>query len=357
MADEKNEKESVAEVVEADEILDVSEMTVLGDETPESVEVLPVKALDLESADEEIATDAPEKRAASKGLVRYDPLESYLSEIRNLPQLSREEEHALALRYFETQDPQHAYKLVVANLKLVVMIAREYQRNAQNVLDLVQEGNIGLLEAVKQFDPFRGIRFPSYAVYWIRAYMLRYLINNLRLVKIGTTQAQRKLFFNLQKEKDRLEAEGFVPEAKLLADRLHVKESEVIEMEQRLALPDLSVDAPVRIGNTEEASDLHGVLPATGETAEETVVQEQFTGALREAIEEYKEQADEKERRIIDRRLLTEDPITLQEIADEFQLSRERIRQIENRLKEKLKKYLQTKLQLGAEGEVVVDDV
>lgn len=295
-----------------------------------------------------------ESNENSSELTRYDPLQGYLAEIRNYPTLSREEEHELAVRYYETADKRAGYQLVLANLKLVVLIAREYQRNFQNILDLVQEGNIGLLEAVKQYDPYKGIRFPSYAVYWIRAYMLRYLINNLRLVKVGTTQAQRKLFFNLNKEKERLEAEGFKPEAKLLAERLNVKESEVLEMEQRLGLPDLSVDAPV--GDGDDAVDMHGLLPDLGQNLEERVVSEDFSQAVRDAVGEFKAQADDKERALIERRLFTEDPVTLQEIADEFQLSRERIRQIEARLKNRLKGHLAQRLQLGNTGEVIVDD-
>lgn len=290
----------------------------------------------------------------SKGLVRYDPLQTYLAEVRRYPMLSKEDEQKYAVRYQRHKDVEAARRLIVSNLRLVVMIAREYQRNSQNILDLVQEGNIGLLEAVKQFDPFRGIRFPTYAAYWIRAYMLRHIINNLRLVKIGTTQAQRKLFFNLQKEKEKLEAEGFVPEAKLLADRLAVKESEVIEMEQRLGLPDVSVDAPMGAG--EEPVTLHNLLADPGENVEQRVVNRQFDDSLRQAIEEFKITADEKEKAIIDKRLFTEDPITLQEIAAEFDLSRERIRQIEAKLKERLKEFLGEKLNLGAGGEVIVDE-
>lgn len=282
-------------------------------------------------------------RSSSKEIVQYDPLRRYLAEIRHLPTLTREEEHELALR-FQDGDKAAGYKLVLANLRLVVMIAREYQRNVQNVLDLVQEGNIGLLEAVKKYDPFRGVRFPSYAVYWVRAYMLRYLINNVRLVKVGTTQAQRKLFFNLMKEKQKLEREGFVPEAKLLAERLDVKESEVIEMQQRLALPDMSVDQPV--GQGDDALDLHGVLADEADTAEEVVVQEQFDDVLREAVLQFKDQVDEKEKVIIDQRLFTEDPVTLQVIADQFGVSRERIRQIESRLKAKLKEFLSDRLEM-----------
>jgi RNA polymerase sigma-32 factor len=307
----------------------------------------PLARFDGEYDDSE---ESSPETGSGTALVPLDPLQRYMAEIRHLPTLSREEEHELAVKYFKQGDQRAAYKLVLANLRLVVLIAREYQRNVQNVLDLVQEGNIGLLEAVKQYDPFRGIRFPSYAVYWVRAYMLRYLINNIRLVKVGTTQAQRKLFFNLQKEKERLEAEGFVPEAKLLAERLKVKESEVLEMEQRLALPDLSVDATVR--GTDDAVDLHGILPDAGENAEQLVVREQFSDALRQAISTFKEGLDDKERAIIDQRLFTEEPATLQEVADQFGLSRERIRQIENRLKERMKEFLRTTLDLGPEGEV-----
>ena len=303
-----------------------------------------------------IEVDRPDVPAATtKDVVRYDPLESYLSEIKHIPALSREDEHDLAVRYFETKDSKAAYKIVVSNLRLVVLIARDYQRNFQNILDLVQEGNIGLLEAVKQFDPFRGIRFPTYATYWIRAYILRYLINNVRLVKVGTTQAQRKLFFNLQKEKDKLEAEGFAPEARLLADRLNVKESEVIEMQQRLALPDLSVDAPTRV-SSEDAGDLHNFLPNSDASPEERVASEQFSEAFRDAVAEFRTTLDAKEQEILDARLITEDPVTLQVIADKYSLSRERIRQIEARLKTRLKEFLQDKLDLDQSGAVSVGE-
>ena len=141
-----------------------------------------------------------EADAKTKALVPFDPLQRYLTEIRRFKLLSREEEHRLAVQYKEYGDLEAAYKLVTANLRLVVMIAREYQKAFKTLLDLIQEGNMGLMEAVKNFDPYRGVRFPSYAVWWIRAYMIRYIMNDWRMVKIGTTQAQRKLFFNLQKE-------------------------------------------------------------------------------------------------------------------------------------------------------------
>jgi RNA polymerase sigma-32 factor len=200
---------------------------------------------DTGGADE---SDLPAARVAAGAVVPSDALQRYLAEIRRIPILSREEEHEIAVRWREQGDRQAAWKLVTSNLRIVVMIAREYQRAFHNLLDLVQEGNVGLMEAVKNFDPYRGIRFPSYAVWWIRAYIIRYIMNNWRLVKVGTTQAQRKLFFNLQKERDRLEREGFTPEPKLIAQRLDVKEKEVVEMSQRLAARDASIDAPVSDG-------------------------------------------------------------------------------------------------------------
>lgn len=331
-------KHVLGEAREADEVIDASE----SDESS-------VEFSSIEDAVSRADMEAKSSVGASSDLVRYDPLQSYLQEIRRIPILSREEEHELAVKYKTTGDRKIALKLVMANLRLVVMIAREHQRNVHNILDLVQEGSIGLLEAVEKYDPFRGIRFPSYAVFWVRAYILRYLINNVRLVKIGTTQAQRKLFFNLIKEKEKLEKEGFVPEAKLLADRLDVKESEVLEMQQRLQLPDLSVDAPIRKGEG-DVGDLHSVLPSGSANIEDDVVSREFQDKIRGIVDDYKINADEKEKAIIELRLLTDEPLTLQEIADKFGISRERIRQIETRLKDRLKDKLSDSLELNAEG-------
>jgi RNA polymerase sigma-32 factor len=272
-----------------------------------------------------------------KALVPFDPLQRYLSEIRRFALLSREEEHRLAVQYKEYGDVEAAYKLVTANLRLVVMIAREYQKAFKNLLDLIQEGNMGLMEAVKNFDPYRGVRFPSYAVWWIRAYMIRYIMNDWRMVKIGTTQAQRKLFFNLQKEKDRIEAEGLTPGPKLLAQRLNVKEDEVVEMEQRLASRDLSVDVP--IGDDEEATML-SFLQDAKQTPEEEIAETQYRDLLRDKMEQFAKGLKDKELVIYRERLLNEDPLTLREIGEKYGISRERVRQIEERVKKKLKNYL-----------------
>jgi RNA polymerase sigma-32 factor len=311
-------------------------------ETTEESEVSPEEVVTASAdavADEaEDGDDDEEEESSSAGaLVPFDPLQRYLSEMRRYPLLSREEERELAIRYKEHADIQAAYRLVTANLRLVVMIAREYQKATRNLLDLIQEGNIGLMEAVKNFDPYRGVRFPSYAVWWVRAYMIRYLINNWRMVKLGTTQAQRKLFFNLQKEKDRLVAEGIVPGPKLIAQRLDVKESEVVEMEQRLSSRDLSIDASPDDG---EGGSLLDILPSNQDTTEDEVAKAEFKQQVDAKIREFGEMLKDKESVIFHSRLTSEQPLTLQEIGDQYGISRERVRQIEERLKKKLKAFL-----------------
>jgi len=280
------------------------------------------------------ASDDPDGGA----LVPYDPLQRYLQEIRRHPLLTREEEHELAVRYQRDQDVEAAYRLVTGNLRLVVMIARQYQRSFKALLDLIQEGNIGLMEAVKNFDPYRGVRFPSYAVWWIRAYVIRYVMNNWRMVKLGTTQAQRKLFFNLQKEKDKLEAKGFSPDAKAVAKQLDVKEREVIEMDQRLSGRDLSVDTPMREGDESTLLDL---LKSSSETTEDEVAREEFRARVGAKIREFGATLQDKDRVIFDERLLAEEPHTLQEIGDRYGISRERVRQIESRVKRRLRAFLE----------------
>jgi RNA polymerase sigma-32 factor len=288
----------------------------------------------LEAAEE--AELAAERQAA---LVPYDPLSRYLAEVRRFPLLTREEETVIAKRYAEGHDREDAFRLVTANLRLVVKIAMEFARASKNLLDLIQEGNVGLMEAVKNFDPYRGIRFPSYAVWWIRAYIYRYLINNWRLVKIGTTQAQRKLFFNLKKETDRLEAEGFSPQPKLIAQRMGVKESEVREMQERMSQSEVSLDQPVP--NTEDTR-LLDVLPDHDPSSnpEEATAGEEFRQFAKDSVDEFAKTLEGKELEIFRARLLSEDPVTLQEIGEQFGISRERVRQIENRLKKRFKDFL-----------------
>jgi RNA polymerase sigma-32 factor len=309
--------------------------------TPEVVESMPAEAPE---------PGAPEPRddeggpAADRSVVPADPLQRYLTEIRRIPLLSREDEHALAVRWKEHGDREAAVRLVTANLRLVVMIARDYQRAVHNLLDLVQEGNVGLLEAVKNFDPYRGVRFPSYAVWWIRAYVIRYVMNNWRLVKVGTTQAQRKLFFNLQKERQRLEREGFSPTPKLIAQGLGVKEREVVEMQQRLGSRDLSVDTPVDDGDDATMLDF---LSSPAQSAE-AVATEEYHELVRRTMAEFKRTLSGKDLVIYERRLEAlmrdDDPDTLQTIGDEYGITRERVRQIEARLKKRLGAFLRERI-------------
>jgi len=300
------------------------------------------------------AVAEPEEPEEPSGgsLVPYDPLQRYMSEIRRYPLLTREEEKDLAIRYREHDDVDAAYKLVTGNLRLVAMIAREYQRATRNLLDLIQEGNIGLMEAVKKFDPYRGIRFPSYAVWWVRAYIIRYLINNWRVVKLGTTQAQRKLFFNLHKEKERLEREGIVPAPRLIAQRLDVKESEVVEMEQRLSSGDLSVDQP---RDDESGATLLDVLPGNIQGPDQQVADAEFRREIGLKIRAFGETLKDKEAVIFSERLLAEQPLTLQEIGDKYGISRERVRQLEERLKRRLRAYLEAEIKDLRDGQIDLD--
>jgi RNA polymerase sigma-32 factor len=302
----------------------------------EARDPLPIDLETVSTEQESRTTDTVSQ--LNTALVPYDSLQRYLAEIRRYPLLTLAEEHALAVRYKEYGEIEAAYRLVTGNLRLVVMIARQYQRAFRNLLDLVQEGNIGLMEAVLNFDPYLGVRFPSYAVWWVRAYIIRYIMNNWRMVKIGTTQAQRKLFFNLQKERERLEAEGFSPEPKLLAQHLGVKEEEVVEMTQRLSARDLSVDTPID-GDEESATLLDFMADKKG-TAEEEVATNEYRELISEKMAEFAKTLKGKEQVIFAKRLLAEEPLTLQEIGDQYNISRERVRQLESRLKKKLKDYL-----------------
>nr|MBA3821377.1 sigma-70 family RNA polymerase sigma factor [Deltaproteobacteria bacterium] len=194
----------------------------------------------IDVGDEVEPTDDVEIPVKSTGgsLARRDPMAAYMREARRYPLLTPAEEKELAVRLVEQGDSNAARRLIEANLRLVVKIAYEYRRAHKNLLDLVQEGNIGLIQAVGKFDPYRGVKLSSYAAFWIRAYILKFILNNWRLVKIGTTQAQRKLFFNLRKEREKLEQSGYFPSSALLAERLDVSEKDVIEMERRLAAPE-----------------------------------------------------------------------------------------------------------------------
>ena len=300
---------------------------------------------------DEVTSEEPEETSRTPAAtttekshyVAFDPFRIYLEEIKRYPLLSREEERELAIRYREKQDIESGYKLITANLRLVVKIAMDFQRYwMQNLMDLIQEGNVGLMQAVKKFDPYRGYKFSYYASFWIKAYIIKFIMDNWKLVKIGTTQAQRKLFFNLRKEKEQLEAQGIEASPKLLSHRLDVKESEIIEMDQRLNSWEISLDSPLK----EDSEDTHkSFLPSDDLPVDEQIADREAKAILHEKLIRFREQLKGKEAVIFDKRLLTEEPMTLQEIGDRFGISRERVRQIESRLKKKLKSYLEEEIQ------------
>ncbi|MFH0785835.1 MAG: RNA polymerase factor sigma-32 [Pseudomonadota bacterium] len=269
-------------------------------------------------------------------------LHRYLQEISQYELLTREETDELAIRFREQGDQDAAYRLVSSNLRLVVKVAMDFQKYwMQNFMDLIQEGNVGLVQATKKFDPYRGVKFSYYAAYWIRAYVLKFIMDNWRLVKIGTTQAQRKLFFSLNKERKLLEGQGFNAEPKLLAERLNVKEREVVEMGQRMDNWDVSLESPVRSDSEDEQKNF---LPSDGPGIESMVAGKEIKVKLAELIEILKDKLNDKEKMILEKRLLTDEPLTLQNIADRFAISRERVRQIEVNLLKKMKKYLETEI-------------
>jgi RNA polymerase sigma-32 factor len=333
IAAEESELDLVPEAGVSEEAADDAPIEVSEFRPIESTDDQPPLQTDQEPAEVEAG-------AAKDGgaLVAADPLGRYLAEIRRFPLLTREEEAVIARRYVKDKDPQDAYRLVTANLRLVVKLAYDFARATKNVLDLIQEGNVGLMEAVKNFDPEHGIRFPSYAVWWVRAYIYRYLINNWRLVKIGTTQAQRKLFFNLRKETERLEREGFTPQPLLLAHRMGVRESDVREMQERMGQSELSLDQPAGASDDTRLLD---VIPDAGHNPETETADREWRDFAHDKVEQFAATLAGKELEIFRARLLSEDPETLQVIGARFGISRERVRQIETRLKRRLKEFIE----------------
>lgn len=266
-----------------------------------------------------------------------DPVQRYLSEIRRHEVLTREEETDLARYYVQSGDEQAELRLVNSNLRLVVKIALEYQSSRLLLLDLIQEGNVGLIHAVRKFDPEKKIRLASYAQWWIRAYILKYLMDNYKLVKVGTTQAQRKLFYNLKREKERLARQGLVPTPALLARSLAVRERDVVEMSARLAGRESSLDAPLQDG---ERGTLSDIIPADVASIDDALAVRQESDEMRAHLTSFAETLEGRDVDIWHRRMVAEKPQTLQEIGDLFGVSRERARQLEARIMRRLSKYL-----------------
>lgn len=267
----------------------------------------------------------------------FDPLRKYLSEVSRYSVLSREEEFEVARKVHEDKDRDAAQKLAMSNLKLVVKISLEYYNTYLNILDLIQEGNVGLLHAVKKFNPYKGTKFSTYASFWIRAYILKYIMDSWSLVKVGTTQSQRKLFYRLNKEKQKLEAAGIFPAPALLAHNLDVKEGEIEEMQKRLAFTDVSLESPIH----DEGDDTIMDMIKSGDDVEEIVADKEKRDILTKRVKEFKKDLNDKETFIFENRIMAEEPLTLQEIGEKFKISRERARQIENKVIKKFKERFQ----------------
>ena len=284
--------------------------------------------------------------AATEALVPFDPLSRYLAEIRRYSPIEREEELRLARVFRETRDPDAAARLVTANLVLVVKIARLFRRAVVNVLDLIQEGNVGLIQALDRFDPEVGVRFSTYAAWWVRAYILKYLLDNVRMVRVGTTNARRRLLYNLHREKRRLEAAGFSVGPKLLAETFGVSEKDVVEVQQSLAGGDVSLDAPVGDDGEQTRGDF---VPSPAPSVEDEVAEQEIRGMIEEKLSAFRAGLASRDVAILDGRLLADEPLTLQQIGEQFSITREAVRQAEKRLTGRLKEYLGREL-----GEEVV---
>jgi RNA polymerase sigma-32 factor len=283
---------------------------------------------------------APPRHVSRTG----DLLSFYLSEVRRYPLMDPEEERKNAVAFHEHGDRQAAERLVTANLRLVIKIAFQYHRQWANVLDLIQEGNVGLVEALRRYDPYREIRFSSYAQYWIRAMILRFLLDNFRLVRLGSTRAGRKLFFQLQKERDRMMQEGLDPSSKLLAERLGVSATEVDAVDQHMRAPALSLHGPA--GDDESGRTLAEVVPEKGTPDPETNAASHELGSIvKDRLATFAATLnDAREREIWLRRMVATDPVSLSDLGDEFGVSKERIRQVEARIRKRLKEYLESEL-------------
>jgi RNA polymerase sigma-32 factor len=287
------------------------------------------------------ALPAPHDRPASGALAPIDPLQAYINKIKEYPSLTREEEVELARHFHETGDRDAAFRLTTANLMLVVKIAFEFRSQFQNMLDLVQEGNYGLLRAIQKFDPFKGTRLSTYAAYWIRAYMLKYLLDNWRLVKVGTTNVRRKLLYNLRDLEQKLREGGIEAGPKLLAEKFGATEQDVIDIQQSLGATDQSLNAPLSEGSDRTVID---ILPAPTEDMGDALADKELRERMTDAIAAFKTDLKPSDTAILERRILTDEPLTLQEIGDEFGVTREAIRQAEVRLMKRLKEYLREAL-------------
>jgi RNA polymerase sigma-32 factor len=307
------------------------------------------KFIESQDEDEDTPHQAPPDFLNVSSPAIRDSLQIYLREVNAFPMLQPDEEFDLARRYREQGDAKAAFRLISSHLRLVVRIAMDFQRSwMQNILDLIQEGNVGLMKALQKFDPDRGIKFSYYASFWINAYILKFIMDNWRMVKVGTTQTQRKLFYNLDKERQRLLSQGFDADTSSLSKSLDVSEREVTEMDQRLGSADLSLDAPFSDDSSLTRMEM---LPAPDTPVEDLLAEEEMVHMLKRQIKKMMPLLNDKEHDILKRRLMTEEPVTLREIGEKHNITRERVRQIEARLIQKIRDNFSENLQTTAHQE------
>jgi len=289
-----------------------------------------------EESDEKGLQPAVEKsQSSTRGVVSTDPLTTYLNEIRKFPVLTKEQELEVAKKYYETKDPKAAEMLVRSNLRFVVKIAAEYSKFSAKMIDLIQEGNVGLMHAVREFNPYKGARVITYAVWWIRGYIQEYLMRQYSMVRIGTTQNQRKLFYQLQKEKESLELLARRDGLALISSRLGIPEDEVQSMAQRLSGRDVSLDRPADPDSKSSLLDLQ--KSESTENLDDQLAQQEQLMILKEKIEEIRPSLSEREKIILNERILSDEPLTLQEIGEKYGITREAVRQMETRVMKKIR--------------------
>jgi RNA polymerase sigma-32 factor len=334
----KNKTSIVVEVKDEDIEIEQDEEILL-----EPEEVIGSPQVDSAKKSQEERVNAILKKSEGK-LVKYDPLKAYIQQVRHYPLLNADEEHQTAIIYQNTHDRKAAKRLITSNLRLVVKIAHEYSKVNNNLLDLIQEGNMGLIQAVEKFDPYRGVKLSTYSSWWIKAYILKYLLNNWRLVKIGTTQAQRKLFFNLHKQQDLLKSKGITPTSNQLAIALDVPEKEVKEMQKRLSSADLSLSTPVKSDDGDGKTVMDFMSNPKAKAPEEIVAADELHRLVSGKIKAFSKDLVGRDLVIMRDRLLSDEPMTLKQIGDRYGISRERARQIEKRLLKKLRAFLETEL-------------
>jgi RNA polymerase sigma-32 factor len=277
---------------------------------------------------------------ALRGVARVDALQKFLTEMGKYPLLSKEEERELTLRYFENQDPAAARKLVVHNLRLVVKMAYKYRRAWASVLDLIQEGNVGLVEAVRRYDPFKGAKFSTYATFWIRAYMLRYLLEHSRMVRISRTRVGRKLFFQLSREREKLRALGVDPGPKLLAERLGVDQEELEEVVRHMDQAEVRLDAPLSNEEGSGGTLLDGFSSSVA-TPEAEAYRKEFAEDVSRALESFAETlTDEREKDAWQHHLMAEEPVSLSQLGEKYGVTKQRMGQIVAALRKRLKAHL-----------------